>query len=92
MLSATELDVVVRETQYLCWHFTSVSIACISGFFVASAWLGEDTFALVGTVLASGFVVSGIGLVQLRQASHLKMPQGWLFVPVALFGVLGLIL
>lgn len=91
VLQASELDPVVRETMYLCWHFTSVAIACITGFFLWSAMTGTETLAAAGAILASGLAVVGIGLVVLRKSKHLELPQGWLFVPVALIGLAGLV-
>ncbi len=92
LLLATALDPVVRHTQYLCWHFTSVTIATIAGFFFWSAYSGVSAFAAAGTVLALGFVVVGVGLVLGLKESHLKLPQGWLFLPVAGLGLYGLLL
>ena len=91
LLQSKELDSVVRETQYLCWHFTSLSIACISGFFFWSAMMSNTALAVAGVVLSVGFSVVGIGLVLLRGSKHLELPQGWLFVPVALLGLGGLL-
>lgn len=90
LLRAAELDPVVRETQYLCWHFTSVSIACMAGFFGMAALQASSTFAIAGLALAAGFALCGIFLVTIRGANHWLVPQGWLFAPVVLLGVLGL--
>lgn len=91
LLQAEELEDVVRETQYLCWHFTSVSIACMAGFFGLAAFWDVGVLAAAGLALASGFALCGIGLVTIRGASHRLIPQGWLFVPVAVLGLLGLL-
>lgn len=91
LLQASELDPVVRETQYLCWHFTSVTIACMAVFFLWSAITGTEALAAAGVILASGFAALGIGLVVLRKGKHLELPQGWLFAPVAAIGIAGLL-
>jgi hypothetical protein len=91
LLKASELEMDVRETQYLCWHFTSVSIACMAGLFGAAAVMGTSALAVAGTALSLGFAIVGIGLVTLRGAKHSRVPQGWLFLPVAALGVLGLL-
>lgn len=90
LLAATTLPALVRETQYLCWHFTSVAIAAIALFFFCALATGNSAFAICGTVLAAGFFVVGVGIVLLRRQSHMQFPQGWLFLPVALMGLLGL--
>jgi len=91
LLTTSELNTVVRDTHYLCWHLTSVSIACMAGFFLWSALSGTDALAVAGVTLASGFAILGIALVLLRTGSHADLPQGWLFVPVAALGVAGLL-
>ena len=90
LLQATALDPLVRNTQYLCWHFTSVAIATMAGFFLWGAHTGVSAYAVAGTVLALGFVVVGVGLVLGMKENHLKLPQGWLFLPVAVLGFFGL--
>lgn len=90
LLQSRELSAVVRETQYLCWHFTSWSIAAMAGFFFSSAATQNAAFAIAGVFLSAGFALIGISLVVLRKARHIEVPQGWLFVPVALLGVAGL--
>lgn len=91
LITATALDPIVRHTQYLCWHFTSVAIACMSAFFVWAAVSGDAIMAIAGTTLALGFFVVGVGVVMSMQEDHTKLPQGWLFLPVALLGIFGLV-
>ncbi|MEM8789608.1 MAG: hypothetical protein AAGE76_15215 [Pseudomonadota bacterium] len=90
LAQAEDLPVLVRETQYLCWHFTSVAIAGMAVFFGAALVTGAAAYALAATVLAAAFAVVGIGIVAARGGRHLTFPQGWLFVPVAVLGLLGL--
>lgn len=91
MRAAPDLAPLVRDTQYLCWHFTSVTIGCMAGFFAWAAASGEEALAVAGTVLATGFVLVGVGLVVFVGGRHTDLPQGWLFLPVAALGVAGLL-
>lgn len=84
-----ELDSVARDTLYLCWHFTSVAIACMAGLFFWAALADSLAFATAGSVLATGFAVIGISLVIKVGGNHMQLPQGWLFVPVAALGLVG---
>lgn len=86
------LPMVVRETQYLCWHFTSAAIAFMAVAFALAAVSGIAAYAVAATLLSAAFSVTGVGLVALRGKSFRILPQGWLFVPVAGFGICGLIL
>lgn len=87
---SSQLDPMVRDTQYLCWHFTSVSIAAMSLFFFLAYFLKQPSYAVAGTILSAGFTLTGIGLVIAIGQSHKKVPQGWLFAPITALGLWGL--
>jgi len=89
LVEAQGLDPVVRHTQYLCWHFTTVTIAGMAIFFGIAAVSGTVAFATSATLLAAGFFIVGVGLVMSLGENHAQLPQGWLFLPVAVFGSIG---
>lgn len=89
LVNAPALDPLVRHTQYLCWHFTTVAIACMAGLFVCAALTGVTAFATSATLLAAGFFVVGVGLVHVVDETYTRLPQGWLFLPVAALGIAG---
>ncbi len=89
LVEAQALNPVVRHTQYLCWHFTTVAIAGMAIFFGIAAVTGTIAFATSATLLAAGFFVVGVGLVMSLGESHARLPQGWLFLPVAALGLAG---
>ena len=91
LLAASQLSPVVRDTQYLCWHFTSAAILCIAGFFFWAAFSASLAPAIAATMLAGAFTLTGIGLVALRGGSHLELPQGWLFLPITALGLVGIL-
>ena len=91
LLDTTALSPVVRDTHYLCWHFTSVAIGCMSGFFGWAAATMSPQPAIAGTILAAAFTVSGIGLVLMRGGRFAELPQGWLFLPVTVLGLTGIL-
>ncbi len=90
LVASTELPPVVRHTQYLCWHFTTVAIACMATLFGIAALTGIKAYAGSATLLATGFFVVGVGLVIALEEMHMRLPQGWLFLPVAGLGLAGL--
>ncbi len=92
IIEAAELPSVVKHTQYLCWHFTTVAIGCIAAFFGLAMFTGIAAYATSATVLAFGFFVVGVGLVVALGENHARLPQGWLFLPVAGLGLAGLML
>ena len=89
LVEAQTLEPVVRHTQYLCWHFTTVAIAGMAIFFGIAAMTGTVAYATSATLLAAGFFVVGVGLVVSLGESHARLPQGWLFLPVAALGLAG---
>ena len=91
-LAPSDLSPVVRDTLYICWHYTTVSIAMMAALFV---WAGVSlnmTGATIATALAAGFSLVGIVLARRQGSQFSDLPQGWLFVPVAVLGGIGLIL
>jgi len=90
LLASQELHPVVRDVQYLCWHFTTVGIAGMAVFFGLAAAQANPSYAVAGTFLAAGFTVTGVFLTFKQRANHLAVPQGWLFLPIAALGMAGL--
>ncbi|MEL6683167.1 MAG: hypothetical protein AAFQ09_11055 [Pseudomonadota bacterium] len=90
ILKAPDLDPIVRDTQYLCWHFTSVAIAAMAVLNLCAVIVAERAYAAAAFGLATGFFIVGVGLVVQLRGRHSDLPQGWLFLPVAMLGALGL--
>jgi hypothetical protein len=91
-LAPSDLSPVVRYTLYICWHYTTVSIAMMAALFV---WAGVSlnmTGATIATALAAAFSMVGIVLARRQGGQFRDLPQGWLFGPVAVLGGIGLIL
>jgi hypothetical protein len=61
-------------------------------FYGMAVFTGVAAYALSATLLAVGFFLVGIGLVFLLHEDHTRLPQGWLFLPVAALGLAGMIL
>ena len=45
LLTAPDLAPIVRETQYLCWHFTSVAIGSMAGLILWAVFSGQPAYA-----------------------------------------------
>ncbi|KPP85830.1 MAG: hypothetical protein HLUCCA08_18025 [Rhodobacteraceae bacterium HLUCCA08] len=87
---ASGLSPVVRDTLYICWHFTTASIAMMAALFIWAGMSLNVTGATIASVLAAAFSLVGIVLVLRQGGRYRDLPQGWLFVPVALLGGIGL--
>ncbi len=89
-LGPSGLSPVVRATLYICWHYTTASIAIMAALFI---WAGVSlnvTGAAIASALAAAFSLLGILLVLRQGGRYRDLPQGWLFVPVAVLGGIGL--
>lgn len=91
LLASTELHPVVRDVNYICWHFVSVGIAGMAGFFLWAGYVGDTSLAMAGTLMAAGFTLTGVAIAFKQGANHLAVPQGWLFLPIAALGIAGLL-
>lgn len=92
LLAANELDRTVRYTAYYCWHLVSISLfALAGGFIVAGVFGGSAELAAMMTILAGGFTIWGVALPMAAGLSFKAMPQGWLFLPVTVCGLVGLV-
>lgn len=92
MRADRHLDPVVRDTLYVGWHYVSVSVAAMAGLFFIAVFAARADLAIAGTMLAWGFTLVGIGQVPAIGARYRDLPQGWLFLPIALLGTLPLLL
>ena len=92
LLNAEGLHPIPKYTQYYCWHMVSfVLLSMAATYFVAA--LGSEKVqlvAVVATAHALFFALLGLILPPLKIIKYKHMPQGWLFVPVVILGVLGL--
>lgn len=79
------LPVVVRETMLLCWHLVTGYLGLMALFLLLGA-LGSADMALAGVVMAAVTAAIGVVTPPLRRISYGVLPQGWLFVPIALLG------
>ncbi|MEQ9693505.1 hypothetical protein [Shimia sp. SDUM112013] len=80
---------IVRETMLLCWHLVTGFLVLTSLFLFFGA-LGNEGLGAAGTAMAGCVAVIGLLIVPIRKNSYAKLPQGWLFVPVAFLGLWGL--
>ncbi len=90
LLAAKDLDDVAKFVNYYCWHVVSICLAVMAASFAwsglaATAW---ET-AVLGTAMAIAFCIWGIALVIIKHQRFSAMPQGWLFLPVAILGLVG---
>ena len=92
LLDSETMEPVPKFVLYYCWHLVSLAILQLSGVFLyAGLVAGPGELAILGTVIAAGFSLLGIAIPPVAKVSYLQMPQGWLFVPIVLLGVMGLI-
>ncbi|MEL6959488.1 MAG: hypothetical protein AAGL89_11115 [Pseudomonadota bacterium] len=83
-------DHTIMATLWMVWHMVTVTILLMSVFFAAGVLI-HPSYAVAGTALAAGYSAVGIGARFVLGTTFKVIPQGWLFVPVAALGLLGVI-
>ena len=92
MRKTPAIDPIVRDTLHLVWHFVTASLAFLASLFLLAAVKSSNDFAMAGTILAWGFTIVGTTLVLNLGGRFRDLPQGLLFLPIALLGTAGLVL
>ncbi|MEL6550565.1 MAG: hypothetical protein AAFQ54_10015 [Pseudomonadota bacterium] len=89
-LRAVSMPHTARATAWMCWHYVTVALFLMFAFFLAAA-LGEAGLGLAATLLAAAFFLTGLWAKVATGESFARLPQGWLFLPVMLSGIWGLL-
>ncbi len=90
LMKAQDIHPVPKLTSYYCWHLVTITLAIVSGMFAYAAYSmnGLDV-GWAATLLTVCFCALGLFVPALKGQSYKNMPQGWLFLPIAIMGVLG---
>ena len=90
LLEARDIHAVAKYTNYYCWHLVTVAIALMAAAFLwAGMAPGQIGLGVLATVAAASFMVWGLVLPPMVGQRYAQMPQGWLFLPVAVLGGFG---
>lgn len=92
LLEARDIGSVAKYTNYYCWHVVSIALGVMAVMF---AWAGlepaQSGLGVVATMSATSFALWGLVLPKRVGQTYLDMPQGWLFLPIAVLGVFGFV-
>lgn len=89
-LLKADLHPVPKYVAYYCWHIVTIVLAVIAVMF-ALAGVRADSLDLgwVATALVTSFCLLGLAVPPLKKQKYKNMPQGWLFLPIAVLGITG---
>ena len=91
-LLSAEFESVAKYTQYYCWHVVTIVLFAMAAAFVYSAFRSDaNDLGWAMTSLAGAFALWGLLLPPLVKHTYAQLPQGWLFIPVTVLGVWGLL-
>ncbi|WP_421724353.1 hypothetical protein [Bauldia sp.] len=91
LLNAQDIAPVAKYVNYYCWHNVSFVLILMAGLFVAAGYgYFATAFGLVGILLAAFLCIWGLALPVLKRQRFTDMPQGWLFAPVLVLGLVGI--
>ena len=86
----TQMPDVVRVTTWMCWHMVTACIALLAVLPVLAIMTDMPGLMISAMLLASALAIAGIAAQFILQTGFKKLPQGWLFVPVAILAGLAL--
>lgn len=90
LLATPDLHPIPKLTSYYCWHIVTITLAVVSGMFAYAAVAeGGKDIAWAATLLTFGYCGLGLAVPVLNKQKFSHMPQGWLFLPIAILGVAG---
>lgn len=90
LLKASDLHPVPRYVTYYCWHMVTIVLAAIAVMFAVAALRSESVdLGWAATALTAAFCALGLAVPPMNGQKYKHMPQGWLFLPIFLLGVLG---
>lgn len=89
-LLKSDLHPVPKYVTYYCWHIVTIVLAAIAVMY-AFAGMRADSLDLgwVATALVAAFCLLGLAVPPLKKQKYSQMPQGWLFLPIAILGITG---
>ena len=90
LLKASDLKPVPKYVAYYCWHIVTIVLGMIAVMFLF-AGLQPSSLDLgwVATSLVASFCLLGLVVPPLKKQKYSHMPQGWLFLPIMLLGLIG---
>ena len=95
LLESLDLRPIPKYTNYYCWHMVSIAIAALGGMLMIAAYFPSAfELAWTATLLALSFSLWNISLYFLKRNEFrrwFELPQWLLFLPVWVFGFVGLL-
>ncbi|MHA7776118.1 hypothetical protein [Roseibium sp. M-1] len=90
LLKAQDLHPVPKYVTYYCWHIVTIVLAMTAVMFALAGLRAESLdLGWTATALTASFCLLGLAVPPLKKQKYAHMPQGWLFLPVVVLGVLG---
>jgi len=87
---AEGLDSTQRSIAWMCWHMVTVNLFLMGAFFILGAHLSIVGLVWAGTALSISFFATGLLIPVLSGISYREVPQGWLFLPTTILGILAI--
>ena len=90
LLESRDIQPVPKYTMYYAWHLVTIMLFVMAVTFGHSAIDQTQTvLAFYTTMLAISFMLLSLGFVVWKKQKFWQMPQWFLFLVIAIFGVAG---
>ncbi|MCH9808742.1 MAG: hypothetical protein K0U74_13515 [Alphaproteobacteria bacterium] len=91
LLEAGDIAPIPKYTNYYCWHLVTIILIAMSAGFFYAAWDPHSVgLSVTWTLVAAAFAIWSLGLSMWKGLSPLEMLQWVFFVPIVLFGLVGI--
>lgn len=87
-LAASDLPLAVRAPAWMVWNMVTGLLLLMALLLAWGTLKRKPDMLIAGSLMACVFAVAGIGSAPLIGAGFALLPQGFLFIPVAIAGFL----
>ena len=87
-LLASDLPIEVRAPVWMTWHMVTGTLALMTALFALGLWQGRRDLVVAATGLSAVIALAGLLAAPLTGAGYGLLPQGFLFIPILLAGLI----
>ncbi|KAB7610443.1 hypothetical protein F9L33_14180 [Amylibacter sp. SFDW26] len=85
---ANGLNPTQRSVAWMCWHMVTLNLFLMGVFFILGAKMDQVGLIWAATALSISFLIAGLLIPPLSGVTYRAAPQGWLFLPTTILGLL----
>ncbi len=84
------LNPTQRSVAWMCWHMVTLNLFLMGTFFILGVQMADNGLVWAATALSVSFLIAGLLIPPLSGVTYRDAPQGWLFLPTTVLGLMGI--